>query len=117
VQVPVGAGLLLDAVDTGPANGPVALLLHGFPQSSWCWRGVWPVLASAGLHVVAPDQRGYSPGARPADVQDYRMAELVADSVAVLDALGPSARTSWATTGAPPSPGSSPAAPRTGCAP
>jgi pimeloyl-ACP methyl ester carboxylesterase len=88
VQVPVGAGLLLDAVDTGPANGPVALLLHGFPQSSWCWRSVWPALASVGLRVVAPDQRGYSPGARPTDVQDYRMAALVTDAVAVLDELG-----------------------------
>ena len=88
LRVPVGDGLVLDAVDTGPADGPVVLLLHGFPQSSWCWRRVWPALRAAGLRVVAPDQRGYSPGARPADVHDYRMAALVADAVAVLDAVG-----------------------------
>ena len=88
LRLPVGDGLVLDAMATGPSDGQVVLLLHGFPQSSWCWRGVWPALAAAGLHVVAPDQRGYSPGARPAEVQDYRMAALVADAVAVLDALG-----------------------------
>ena len=92
LRLPVGDGLVLDALhmgpDTGPADGPVVLLLHGFPQSSWCWRGVWPALAAAGLRVVAPDQRGYSPDARPADVADYRMAALVADAVAVLDAVG-----------------------------
>jgi pimeloyl-ACP methyl ester carboxylesterase len=88
LRLPVGGGLVLDAVEAGPADGPVVLLLHGFPQSSWCWRGVWPALAGAGLHVIAPDQRGYSPEARPARVQDYRMAALVADAVAVLDAVG-----------------------------
>ena len=88
LRLPVGGGLVLDAVQAGPADGPVALLLHGFPQSSWCWRRVWPGLAAAGLRVVAPDQRGYSPDARPLQVQDYRMAALVADAVAVLDALG-----------------------------
>jgi pimeloyl-ACP methyl ester carboxylesterase len=88
LRVPVGDGLVLDAVDTGPADGPVVLLLHGFPQSSWCWRRVWPAVTAAGLRVVAPDQRGYSPDARPADVRRYRMAALVSDAVAVLDAAG-----------------------------
>lgn len=88
LRTPVGHGLILDAVATGPADGPVVLLLHGFPQSSWCWRGVWPALAEAGLRVVAPDQRGYSPDARPQGVEHYRMSALVADAVAVLDAVG-----------------------------
>ena len=88
LRLPVADGWVLDAVDAGPADGPVVLLLHGFPQSSWCWRGIWPALADAGLRVVAPDQRGYSAGARPADVHDYRMAALVADAVAVLDGVG-----------------------------
>lgn len=88
LRIPVGDGLVLDALATGPADGPVALLLHGFPQSSWCWRGVWPALAEAGLRVVVPDQRGYSPDARPEGVEHYRMSELVADALAVLGAVG-----------------------------
>ena len=88
LRIPVGDGLVLDAVATGPADGPVVLLLHGFPQTSWCWREVWPALAAAGLRVVAPDQRGYSPDARPGDVAAYRMPSLVGDAVAVLDAVG-----------------------------
>lgn len=88
LRVPVGDGLLLDAVGTGPADGEVVLLLHGFPQTSWSWREVWPALADAGYRVVAPDQRGYSPDARPVGVQHYRMTALVADALAVLDAVG-----------------------------
>jgi pimeloyl-ACP methyl ester carboxylesterase len=80
--------LVFDAVADGPADGPLVLLLHGFPQSSWSWRGVWPALSHAGYRVVAPDQRGYSPGARPDDVAAYRMAELVGDVLGLLDELG-----------------------------
>ena len=80
--------LTFDAVASGPADGPVVLLLHGFPQSSWSWRGVWPALATAGFRVVAPDLRGYSPDARPADVQAYAMPQLVGDVLGVLDHLG-----------------------------
>ena len=88
LRIPTGNGLVLDAVATGPADGELVLLLHGFPQSSRCWRLVWPALADAGFRVVAPDQRGYSPDARPVGVEHYRMPHLVADSLAVLDALG-----------------------------
>jgi pimeloyl-ACP methyl ester carboxylesterase len=87
VQIPVG-DLVFDAVATGPADGPLVVLLHGFPQTSWSWRGVWPALADAGFRVVAPDQRGHSPGARPPDVSAYRMTHLVADVVGMLDHLG-----------------------------
>ena len=57
LRIPVGDGLVLDALATGPADGPVALLLHGFPQSSWCWRGVWPALAEACLLYTSPSPR------------------------------------------------------------
>ena len=87
LRIPVGDGLVLDAVATGPADGPLVLLLHGFPQTSHSWRGVWPALADAGLRVVVPDLRGYSPDARPAGVEAYAMTHLVADVVAVLDHL------------------------------
>lgn len=88
LRIPVGDDLVLDAVATGPADGEVVLLLHGFPQTSWSWRHVWPALAGAGFRVVAPDQRGYSPDARPLGLEHYRMASLVADALAVLDAVG-----------------------------
>lgn len=87
VHIPVG-DLVFDAVATGPADGRLVLLLHGFPQTSWSWRGVWPALAEAGLRVVAPDQRGYSPGARPAGIDAYRMPHLVSDVLGMLDHLG-----------------------------
>ncbi|MER7460230.1 alpha/beta fold hydrolase [Micromonospora sp. NPDC126480] len=80
-------GLTFD-VHAGPEGGPAVLLLHGFPQHSGEWGDVTPALHAAGLRTYALDQRGYSPGARPAAVEAYRLAELVADAVAVLDALG-----------------------------
>ena len=87
LRIPSG-DLVLDAVAVGPPDGTPVVLLHGFPQTSWSWRGVWPALADAGLRVVAPDLRGYSPDARPQDVDAYRMPHLVGDVVAVLDHLG-----------------------------
>lgn len=70
----------------GPSDSPAVLLLHGFPQTSHSWRLVVPQLS--GFRVVVPEQRGYSPGARPDDVEDYRVGELVGDALGVLDALG-----------------------------
>ncbi|MFP5318465.1 MAG: alpha/beta fold hydrolase [Acidimicrobiia bacterium] len=64
------------------------LLLHGFPQSSYEWRHQLPVLAAAGFRAVAPDQRGYSPGARPEEVDAYHVDRLVEDVVRMADALG-----------------------------
>ncbi|HVM26696.1 MAG TPA: alpha/beta hydrolase, partial [Mycobacteriales bacterium] len=79
---------VFDAVAVGALDGRLVLLLHGFPQTSWSWRGVWPALVQSGHRVVAPDQRGYSPGARPDGVESYRTPHLVADVVGMLDALG-----------------------------
>ena len=87
LRIPVGE-LVLDAVAVGPPDGEVVVLLHGFPQTSWSWRRVWPALADAGLRVVAPDLRGYSPDARPEGTDSYRMSLLVSDVVAVLDHVG-----------------------------
>ena len=77
-------GLVFDVTTAGPAGGEPVVLLHGFPQSARCWDAVTPVLAGAGLRTFAPDQRGYSPGARPAGRAAYRMAEVVADAEAVV---------------------------------
>ena len=79
-------GLVFDVTTAGPADGEPVVLLHGFPQSARCWDAVTPVLAAAGLRTFAPDQRGYSPGARPAGRAAYRMAEVVADAAAVVEA-------------------------------
>ena len=78
-------GLAFDVTVSGPPDAPAVLLLHGFPQTSHCWRRVMPALT--GYRCIAPDQRGYSPGARPPDVDAYRVPELVADALALLDAL------------------------------
>ena len=77
-----------DVVVDGPPDGDVVLLLHGFPQSAHCWRLVAPALAARGFRVVAPDQRGYSPGARPVAAGGYRLPTLTADAIGLLDALG-----------------------------
>jgi pimeloyl-ACP methyl ester carboxylesterase len=79
-------GLVFDVETSGPDDAPAVLLLHGFPQTAHCWRHVTPQLT--GFRAIAPDQRGYSPGARPDDVEAYRVPELVADALALLDALG-----------------------------
>ncbi|MFF5178069.1 alpha/beta fold hydrolase [Micromonospora sp. NPDC000316] len=81
-------GFTFEVRTGGPPTGAPVLLLHGFPQHSGEWDEVVPALHAAGLRTYALDQRGYSPGARPEAVADYRIPELVADAVAVLDALG-----------------------------
>lgn len=87
MQIPVG-GEVFDARVAGPESGELVLLLHGFPQTSLCWRAQLEVLGAAGYRAVAPDQRGYSPGARPDDLERYRMDRLVADVLAIADELG-----------------------------
>src|ERR1051325_11284397 len=62
--------LVFDVRVAGPESGPVVILLHGFPETSYEWRHQLGALAAAGYRAVAPDQRGYSPGARPAAVDD-----------------------------------------------
>ncbi len=81
-------GLTFEVSTGGLEDGEPVLLLHGFPQHSGEWDGVVPALHAAGLRTYALDQRGYSPGARPAAVEAYRIPELVADAAGVLDALG-----------------------------
>lgn len=80
-------GLEFEVWADGPPAGEAVLLLHGFPQHSGEWAGVLPPLHAAGLRTYALDQRGYSPGARPPAVEDYRIGECAADVLAVLDAL------------------------------
>ncbi len=68
-------------------EGPPVILLHGFPELAFSWRHQLPALAAAGYRAIAPDLRGYGRTTVPADVSDYRMAELIADVHGLLDAL------------------------------
>jgi pimeloyl-ACP methyl ester carboxylesterase len=81
-------GLVFDIRDVGPSDGPVVVLLHGFPQHNDSWDSVIDRLVAQGYRCLAPNQRGYSSGARPLRRRDYRMAELVADVGALIDASG-----------------------------
>ena len=86
-QIALG-DLTFDVRTAGPEDGEVAILLHGFPQTSYEWRHQIRALAEAGFRVVAPDQRGYSAGARPTDTADYALPLLVEDVLGLADAVG-----------------------------
>lgn len=77
-----------DVRDAGPPSGEPVVLLHGFPEDSTCWDGVAALLHDAGLRTLAPDQRGYSPGARPKARRAYAITELVEDIDALLNHAG-----------------------------
>ncbi|MCC9306477.1 alpha/beta hydrolase [Kitasatospora sp. RB6PN24] len=79
-------GIRLHVAEQG--EGPLVLLLHGFPESWYSWRHQFEPLAAAGYRVVAPDQRGYARSDRPADVASYTLLHLVGDVVALIKALG-----------------------------
>jgi pimeloyl-ACP methyl ester carboxylesterase len=81
-------GLTFDVLDAGPSDGEPVVLLHGFPQDATAWTQVAPALHQHGLRTLAPDQRGYSPGARPSGRAAYRLRETTADVLALLDAAG-----------------------------
>jgi pimeloyl-ACP methyl ester carboxylesterase len=80
-------GFTFDALETVSDGEPV-LLLHGFPDTSLMWTRLMTVLSENGYHCLAPDQRGYSPGARPTEVEAYRYEELIADAFAFGSVLG-----------------------------
>jgi len=76
-------------VDTaGAPSCPPVFLLHGFPQNRRMWRYQLSALAAAGFYAVAPDQRGYSSGARPREVEAYASDLLTGDALALMDTLG-----------------------------
>jgi pimeloyl-ACP methyl ester carboxylesterase len=81
-------GLTFDVSDSGPPNGRVVVALHGFPEDRHCWEGIGKALNGAGYRVLAPDQRGYSPGARPAGRRSYVISSLDRDILALVDAAG-----------------------------
>jgi pimeloyl-ACP methyl ester carboxylesterase len=86
-RVDVG-DLTFDVRIDGPEDGRPVLLLHGFPQTALSWAAVTPLLTEAGLRTYAPDQLGYSPGARPAEVEAYSMPALAQVTADLMTALG-----------------------------
>ena len=81
-------GVQLHTVEAGESGAPVVVLAHGFPELAYSWRHQIPVLAAAGYHVLAPDQRGYGRSTRPADIAAYNVADLSADLIGLLDDVG-----------------------------
>jgi pimeloyl-ACP methyl ester carboxylesterase len=79
--------LVFDVIEAGPSDGEPVLLLHGFPQHASSWDALSPLLNEQGYRTLAMNQRGYTPGANPHGRGAYRITELVADAVAVIDQL------------------------------
>ena len=83
----LSTGIRAHVAVAGPAEGPVVLALHGWPQHWWMWRHVVPGLAADGFRVLCPDSRGLGWSSAPADL-DFRKQRLVEDAIALLDVLG-----------------------------
>lgn len=80
-------GLTFHALTWGPSDGPLALCLHGYPDTAWTWRYLGPHLAERGWRVVAPFTRGYGPTDLAPD-NCYQVGALAADAVRAHEALG-----------------------------
>lgn len=83
-----GCGVSLSCAEAGPEDGPLVLLLHGFPEFWYGWRHQIGPLARAGYRVVAPDQRGYDDSDKPKGVAAYDLDRLAADIAGLADDLG-----------------------------
>jgi pimeloyl-ACP methyl ester carboxylesterase len=81
-------GVRLHVVEAGPAEGPLVILLHGFPEFWRGWRHQIGPLAQAGFRVVVPDQRGYNLSDKPEGISPYRIEQLAADILALADSYG-----------------------------
>jgi len=84
-------GVRLHYVEQG--QGPLVVLLHGFPEFWYSWRHQIPALAEAGYRVIAPDQRGYNTSEKPRGVRSYRIEHLVDDVAALIQHAGESQAT------------------------
>lgn len=86
-KINVGA-VTLDVRLCGPEDGPLMVLLHGFPEFSYGWQKVMEPLAAAGYRVAAPDQRGYGWSEKPTGIGSYSVDQLTADIAGLITALG-----------------------------
>ena len=78
----------LHAIVAGRSDGPVIVLLHGFPEFWYGWHKQIEPLAAAGFRVVVPDQRGYNLSSKPRGAASYALTELVSDVISIADELG-----------------------------
>ena len=78
-------GIELRIAEAG--EGPLVILVHGWPESWFSWRYQLQALALAGYHAVAPDMRGYGGSTNPDEIEDYNILQLTADVVGIVDAL------------------------------
>lgn len=88
VRIPANGMTFRARVAGFSGSGPGVILLHGFPETSAMWGPLADTATAAGFRVVALDQRGYSPGARPDGVASYVVPELIDDVLAVADSAG-----------------------------
>ena len=79
-------GIALNVAEQG--EGPLVLMLHGFPESWYSWRHQFAALADAGYHAVAPDMRGYGGSDKPHEISAYNQVEVVADIIGLIPTLG-----------------------------
>lgn len=79
-------GIELNVAEQG--EGPLVLLLHGFPESWYSWRHQFAPLATAGYHAVAPDMRGYGKSDKPDAITAYNQVEVMRDVIGLIAALG-----------------------------
>ena len=86
-RVVTANGVQFSYFELGPPDGPLALCLHGFPDSAYTWRFLLPELAAAGFHAVAPFLRGYAPTEIPSDGR-YQIGAVARDANALHAALG-----------------------------
>ncbi len=79
-------GIELNIAEQG--NGPLVLLIHGFPESWYSWRHQFAAIAEQGFHAVAPDMRGYGKSDKPHEISAYNQSEIVKDIIGLIPALG-----------------------------
>ena len=89
-------GVTLHVIEAGPEDGPLVILLHGFPEFWWGWRYQIAPLVEAGFRVVVPDQRGYNLSDKPQGRRAYDLDILAKDVIGLADAVG---RTSFSLVG------------------
>ncbi len=90
IQITTAPDLTFDALVAGDEGAPLVLLLHGFPESAHCWQAQLNALADMGFRALAPNQRGYSPLARPdpRDHPSYHIDRLMDDAIAIVARAG-----------------------------
>src|SRR3954466_10760159 len=81
-------GVRLHLVEAGPSDGPLVILLHGFPEFWYGWRHQIGPLADAGYRVLVPDQRGYNLSDKPTGIANYAIDTLANDVIGLMQAVG-----------------------------